>query len=221
MKLIIFGSPNSPYLRKTRIVAAEKNISVEFHAHSPWTKDSLASTHNPLGKIPVLILEDGRTLYDSRVIVEYLDTLNASPRLIPAEDTARISVKRWEALADGVCDAAVAIFMELQYPAGEHRTTFLERQKKKVIRGLSVVAEDLGSRDWCMGSGYTLADAALISALEYLEFRVPEVVDWRAIHPNLAAYAERIGARPSAKLTAPPRRGEQVHQGQTFNPDVA
>ena len=220
MKLVVFGSPNSPYLRKTRIVAAEKSIPLEFEPHSPWKKDSLAPSYNPLGKIPVLILENGRTLYDSRVIVEYLDTLNATPRLIPRDDAERIEVKRWEALADGICDAAAAIFIELQHPAVQHRKPWLERQAAKVVLGTRAAAEDLGSRDWCVGDRYTLSDAALICALEYLEFRVPEALDWRAAHSNLARYADRVGKRPSAVQTAPPTRGALVQEGQTFDPGV-
>ena len=221
MKLIVLGSPNSPYLRKPRIVAAEKNIELEFQPNSPWTQDSLAPAYNPLAKIPILILEDGSTLYDSRVIVEYLDTLNASPRLIPTEDGARIRVKRWEALADGICDAAAAIFMELQYPAEQRRAEWIERQTKKIVQGVRAAADDLGAREWCFGETYTLADAALICALEYIEFRIPEVLDWRTAYPNLAGYAARIGGRESARRTAPPKRGETAHEGHTFNPGIA
>lgn len=221
MTMVILGSPNSPYLRKTRIVAAEKGLEVEFRQNSPWTRDTLAPAYNPLGKIPVLILDDGQTLFDSRVIVDYLDRLAPEPVLIPRDGPERTRVLRWEAMADGICDAAQAYFLDLQYPEEQRRPGWMQRQQNKILPAVQAVANDLGKRAWCVGESLTLADAALICALDYLSFRLPEILDWRDAYPNLAAWADRMNERPSARVSAPPKRGEAVFEGQTFDPAVS
>lgn len=108
MKLI--GSLTSPYARKARVVLAEKKIEYDFELDSPWTPDNKVAQINPLGKIPVLVLDDDTVLFDSRVIVEYLDNVTPNNKLMPAPNRERTEVKRWEALGDGVCDAAALIF---------------------------------------------------------------------------------------------------------------
>lgn len=221
MTMVILGSPNSPYLRKTRIVAAEKGIEVEFRQNSPWTRETLSTAYNPLGKIPVLILDDGSTLFDSRVIVQYLDQLVPAPALIPHSASARIDVLRWEALADGICDAVQAYFLDLQYPEDQRRPAWTQRQRNKILPAMQAVARDLGHRSWCVGDSLTVADAALICALDYLSFRAPEVLDWRAEYADLSSWADRIGERPSVGMSAPPKRGEAVFEGQTFDPTVS
>ena len=117
MKLV--GSPTSPYVRKVRIVLAEKHIDYDFEVDIPWNADSHVPDYNPLGKVPVLIMDDGATLFDSRVIVEYLDNVSPVSRLIPEPNRHRITVKRWEALADGISDAAATIFLERKRPAAQ------------------------------------------------------------------------------------------------------
>ena len=112
MKLL--GSPGSPYVRKVRIVLAEKKISYEYVIDRPSSDDTRVPQFNPLGKIPVLVCEDGRCVYDSSVIVDYLEGLVAEPRLIPAAFSDRIEVKRWEALGNGIADATVAISHDLR-----------------------------------------------------------------------------------------------------------
>src|ERR1700704_1656134 len=141
MKLL--ASPTSPYVRKVRIALAEKKIDCELIEASPWVKDSIVPTHNPLGKIPVLVLDDGTRLYDSRVIVEYLDTVSPVSRLIPEPSRQRIAVKRWEALADGLCDAAAAINIERKRPARQQSMEWIERQQGKVDRALAEMAQEL------------------------------------------------------------------------------
>ena len=220
MKLVVLGSPNSPYLRKVRVFAIGKGIELGFQPNSPWTRETLATTYNPLGKIPILIREDGSTLYDSRVIVEFLDICAPEPRLIPAADGPRVAARHWEALADGICDAVAAYFMERQYPPGQQRGDWIERQTRKIVNGLAALDAGLAGRQWCVGDSLTLADAAVICALEYVSFRAPEVIDWRTVHPVLALWADRVGARESARRTAPPKPGETVPEGQTFSPGV-
>jgi glutathione S-transferase len=200
MKLI--GSPTSPFVRKVRFVLAEKKIESEFVIESPHTPDSKVPDYNPLGKIPVLVLDDESTLFDSRVIVEYLDNMTPNNRLLPAPSRERIAVKRWEAAADGCLDAAVLVVMENKRPAKERSKDWIARQMGKVGRSIDFIAEELGDNAWCMGTHFSLADIATGCALGYLDFRFPEL-DWRARHPNLARLYEKLMQRPGFADTIP------------------
>ena len=201
MKLI--ASPTSPYARKVRVALAEKKIEYTLVDVAPFGPDSSVSDFNPLGKIPVLIMEDGTTLFDSRVIVEYLDTVSPVSRLIPEPSRQRIAVKRWEALADGVSDAAVAIIVERKRPAAQQSAEWIDRQREKLERGVAEFARELGEKPWCSGDAYSLADIAVGCALGYLDLRHPDV-DWRGQHANLARLAEKLAKRASFAETAPP-----------------
>ena len=201
MKLI--GSYTSPYARKVRIALAEKKIEYEFVEESPWAEQTTVPTYNPLGKVPVLVLDDGTTLFDSRVIVEYLDTVSPVSRLIPEPNRQRIVVKRWEALADGICDAAVAVVLESKRSARQQNKDWLERQLRKIDLGLKELGNELGEKLWCNGEAYSLADIATGCALAYLDLR-HAAIDWRAAYPNLVKLAEKLAKRPSFAETVPP-----------------
>jgi len=200
MKLL--GSLTSPYVRKARIVLAEKKIEYDLVLDSPWAEKTSVPLHNPLGKVPVLLLDDDSTLYDSRVIVEYLDTVSPNNRLIPSSGRERITVKRWEALADGVLDATVAALLETKRPKGEKSSSWIKRQRGKVMAGLQAMADDLGEHAWCHGNAFSLADIAVGSALGYVEFRFPDI-DWREPHANLAKLYLKLMQRPSFVETVP------------------
>src|SRR5205814_2403823 len=163
MKLL--ASHTSPYARKVRIAIAEKKIECELVEESPWVPGTSVPNYNPLGKVPVLVLDDGTALYDSRVIVEYLDTVSPVSRLIPEPSRQRIAVKRWEALADGICDAAVAIVLETKRPAKEQSAEWIDRQRGKIERSVRELASELDDKPWCNGESYTLADIAAGCAL--------------------------------------------------------
>lgn len=201
MKLL--ASLTSPYARKVRIALAEKKIDYALVEVSPWTAEDKVAAVNPLAKIPVLIVEDGLFVYDSRVIVEYLDSVSPVSRLIPEPTRQRIAVKRWEALADGICDAAATIVLERKRPAARQDQDWIDRQQRKVELGVAELARELGERSWCNGEGYSLADIAVGCALGYLDFRDP-AFDWRDRHPNLARFADRLGKRASFADTVPP-----------------
>src|SRR5688500_7023365 len=201
LKLIY--SPLSPYARKVRIVLAEKKIECQSQEMSPWTPDTDVPSFNPLGKIPVLMLDDDIALYDSRVIVEYLDNVSPVSRLIPEPARQRIVVRRWEALADGMCDAASAIVVERRRPAQQQSAESIERQQRKLAAGLAEMGRELGDRTWCNGEAYSLADIATGCMLGYLDLRHPDV-DWRSGYPNLARHAEKLGRRASFADTVPP-----------------
>ena len=201
MKLI--ASLTSPYARKVRIALAEKKIECDFVEQSPWDDDSDVPTFNPLGKVPVLVLDDGSSLFDSRVIAEYIDSVSPVSRLIPEPSRQRIVVKRWEALADGICDAASAMVIETRRPARQQNREWLERQRRKIESGLKELANELGERAWCNGEAYSLADIATGCALGYLDLRHPEV-SWRSAYPNLVRLAEKLAKRASFAETVPP-----------------
>jgi glutathione S-transferase len=201
MKLI--ASLTSPYARKVRVALAEKRIEYELIEESPWAAGTTVPNYNPLGKVPVLVLDDGTTLFDSRVIVEYLDTVSPVSRLIPEPNRQRIVVRRWEALADGICDAAVAIVLENKRSVRQQNKESIERQHGKVDRGLQELATELGDKVWCNGEAYSLADIATGCALGYLDLR-HAALDWRSKYPNLVKLAEKLAKRPSFTETAPP-----------------
>lgn len=200
MKLI--GSLTSPFVRKVRIVLAEKKIDYEFVIDSPWSPESGVANLNPLGKIPVLALDDDTSLFDSRVISEYLDNVAPNNKLMPSTNRERTEVKRWEALADGICDAAALIFLEKKRPAEQQSSEWIVRQQNKIIAGLDYMAAELGDSNWCMGTHFSLADIAAGCALGYLAFRFPEI-DWNAKHPNLARLYEKLSHRPAFAETIP------------------
>jgi glutathione S-transferase len=200
MKLI--ASLTSPFARKVRIVAAEKHIEYELVVDVPWADDTHVPEFNPLGKVPVWVLEDGKTLFDSRVIVEYLDSVSPVGHLLPKEPRPRIAVKRWEVLADGVADAAALVFMERKRDSAQQSQDWIARQLGKVESGLKAMSDDLGQQDWCSGDNFSLADIALGCCLGYLDFRFPEI-DWRRAHPNLSELYDRLLLRPAFRETQP------------------
>ena len=200
MKLI--GTAASPYTRKVRVVLAEKHMECAFVVDAPNTEGSTVMQFNPLGKIPVLVLDDDSTLFDSRVIVEYLDNASPGNRLIPEEKRPRIQVRRWEALADGCTDASVAIFVEKRRAAQMQLPEWLARQQGKIDRALQMMADDLAARPWCTGDFFTLADIAVGCCLGWLDLRQPDL-PWRRNHPNLARLAEKLAQRPSFRDTVP------------------
>ena len=199
MKLL--GTNISPYVRKVRLVLLEKNIQHEYLIDPPRESGSQVARVNPLGRIPALILDDETCVYDSPVIAEYVDTLNDAPILIPRNNAlARMRVKCWEALADGIMDSAVVVRTESIRPAEKQEPDNISRHNDAITRALAHAAEQLGQHEWCGGASITLADLALVSALIYLDLRQAER-DWRGAHPNLAAWFARVSKRASVRAT--------------------
>jgi glutathione S-transferase len=200
MKLLV--SLLSPYGRKVRIVLAEKRIECEIEQVDVLGEDSPVNAVNPLGKVPTLVLDDNVALYDSRVIVEFLDAASPISRLIPEDHRERVAVRRWEALADGVLDAGILLRQETLRPKNEQSPAWIKRQLGKAERGLASMAEELADGVWCHNERYTLADIALGCCLGWLEFRHP-AIRWRAQHANLARHLDKLSARPAFAETAP------------------
>jgi glutathione S-transferase len=200
MKLI--GSLTSPYVRKVRIVLAEKKIDYEFELDLPLSPETRIPDFNPLGKIPVLILDDSTVLFDSRVIVEYIDSVAPNNKLMPESNRVRAEVKRWAAVGDGICDAAALIFTEKKRPEIQQSEEWIARQHEKIIRSLEYMSAQLGDASWCMGTHFSLADVGAGCALGYLAFRFPEI-EWQAKHPNLARLYDKMMLRPAFSETVP------------------
>jgi glutathione S-transferase len=203
MKLI--GSITSPYVRKVRIVMAEKKLDFEFVTEDVWAADTNISASNPLGKVPCLVMEAGEAIFDSRVIVEYVDTLSPVGKLIPDRGRERAEVKTWEALSDGLLDAAILARLEATWPGrkeGERSQAWIDRQLKKIDDSLAAMDRALAERSNCVGIQISLADIAVGVAVGYLDFRFPQI-DWRGKHPNLGALYERLSQRQSFKDSLP------------------
>ncbi|MCS6995478.1 MAG: glutathione S-transferase N-terminal domain-containing protein [Casimicrobiaceae bacterium] len=197
-------SPTSPYARKVRIVAAEKKIELELVPTDPW-RDAAELLHaNPLGKVPTLVLDDGLTLFDSRVIVEYLDHVSPVHRLLSEDNRERLLIRRWEALADGVCDAAVLARLESLRPDQTASSLAqIERQRGKIVSALDFMEAELNGREHCIGRAFTLADIAVGVALGYLDLRLADLA-WHRSRPNLARLYQKLQQRPSFAATLPP-----------------
>jgi glutathione S-transferase len=203
MKLI--GSDGSPYVRKVRVVLAEKKIDYQYVRDDVWSPQSVVLHSNPLGKVPTLVTDDGAAVFDSRVIVEYLDTVTPIARLIPPSGRERVEVRCWEALADGLLDAAILIRIEsTQRPEALRSADWVARQTGKVDAALAAMASGLEDKPFCSGGKYSLADIAVGCALGYLDFRFPQI-DWRTRHENLSRHADKMLARQSFLDTAPPK----------------
>jgi glutathione S-transferase len=202
MKLI--GSLSSPFVRKVRIVMAEKKLDYKLELDNVWAPDTRIQDSNPLGKVPCLVMEDSGAVFDSRVIAEYLDTMSPVCRLLPQSGRERAEVKCWEALADGLLDATILIRAETtQRPENLRSAAWVARQRGKVDAALEAMASGLAEKAFCAGNTYTLADIATGCALSYLDFRFPDI-DWRSPYPNLARLLEKLSLRPSFISTAPP-----------------
>lgn len=203
MKLL--GSTSSPYVRKVRVVMAEKKLDYGFIAEDVWSAGSSISESNPLGKVPCLVMEGAEALFDSRVIVEYLDTLSPVGKLIPTVGRERAEIKTWEALADGLMDAAILARLEATWTGrtkAQRSQAWIDRQMAKVTDALKAMDRGLGEKPFCGGIHLSLADIAVGCALGYLDFRFPQM-DWRANHPNLGRLLEKLSQRSSFADTAP------------------
>jgi glutathione S-transferase len=197
MKLI--GSPTSPYVRKVCIVMAEKKLDYRMVAEDVWSPNTTINASNPLGKVPCLVLEGGEAVFDSRVIVEYLDTLSPVGKLIPSNGRERAEVKTWEALADGLLDASILARLEAGWA---HRTpeqrsqAWIDRQLGKISESLKAMSNGLGDKPYCAGASMSLSDIAVGCAVGYLDFRFP-AIPWRSTYPNLEKLYEKLMQRQS------------------------
>ncbi|MEP6503862.1 MAG: glutathione S-transferase N-terminal domain-containing protein [Betaproteobacteria bacterium] len=203
MKLI--GSLTSPYVRKVRVVLAEKKLDYNFVLEDVWGSDAILAS-NPLGKVPCLVMEGAEAVFDSRVIVEYVDTLSPVGKLIPASGRERVEVRTWEALADGLLDAAIAARLEATWAGrtdAQRCQAWIDRQQVRIAATLKSISQGLGDKAYCVGTHFSLADIAVGCALAYIDFRFP-TNPWRTEYPNIARLSDKLAARQSFIDTAPP-----------------
>ena len=203
MKLI--GALTSPYVRKVRVVMAEKKLDFQLDLEDVWNSEAILKS-NPLGKVPCLVLDGGEAVFDSRVIVEYLDTLSPVGKLIPPSGRERIEVRTWEALGDGLLDAAILARLEANWAgrsAEQRSQAWIDRQMRSVHNALKAMGQGLADKPYCAGNHFTLADVAVGCAVGYLDFRFAHI-DWRAAHPNLHKLHDKLALRASFIDTLPP-----------------
>ena len=203
MKLI--GSNTSPYVRKVRVVMAEKKLEYEYVLEDVWSDSTNIALTNPLGKVPCLIMEGGEVISDSRAIVEYFDTLSPVGKLIPTVGRERAEVKTWEALADGVLDAAILARLEATWAGrteAQRSQAWIDRQLGKVDAALKFMSKGLADKPYFVGIHLGLADIAVGVALGYLDFRFPQI-NWREQYPNLLKFQDKLMQRPSFADTKP------------------
>ena len=200
--LKLLYTANSPYARKVRIVAIEKRIELDLQEVVLADPACIVKQYNPLGKVPVLILDNQEGLYDSSVIVEYLDLHTPVVHLIPQDNRNKILVRRWESLSDGICDAAIAAMFEERKPIEQQSKVLIEKQLDKVLRGLDVLNLDITKKKWCVNETFSLADIALGCMLGYVDLRFKQL-NWQDNYLNLAKHYSLLIKRPSFKMTMP------------------
>jgi glutathione S-transferase len=200
MKLI--SATPSPYARKVRIALAEKSLRFELLTEVPWNDDTTLPRHNPLEKLPVLILDDGSTIWESSFILEWIERKFPNPPLLPADDDGILAHKQMDALATGICDAFLLVFFEWMRPEAHRSQPWIDRQMRKVRGGLAEIARVVGDQTYAVRNSFGIADIAAGSALGYLDVRYPDL-GWRSSYRNLSRYMNGLMLRPSFQATVP------------------
>ncbi len=201
MLKLISATP-SPYARKVRIALTEKGIPFELVTEVPWNSTTQTPKHNPLEKLPVLLLDDGDSVYESHFILEWLEAKFPEPSMLPPDIDGRLAARRVEVVSDGVCDALVQLFWERHRPEEQQSTEWKARQMRKVDGGMRAVSEWVGERAFIVGERFGLADIAAGTVCRYLDVRFPDY-PWRANHPNLSVFSDRMESRPSFQGSVP------------------
>lgn len=201
MMTLISATP-SPYARKVRIALAEKDIPFTLQTEVPWHGTSATPQYNPLEKLPVLVLEDGGSVYESHYILEWIEARYPTPPLVPADLDGRLLARKLEVLCDGTCDAFVLMFFEQMREPGRQSPEWIARQRRKVDGGVREIARLIGEREYAVGDAFGLGDIAAATVVGYLDVRWPDY-PWRAQYPSLSAYSDRMERRPSFRDTKP------------------
>ena len=200
MKLI--SATPSPYARKVRIALAEKAVPFELATEVPWNDDTSLPQHNPLEKLPVLILDDGSTVWESSHILDWIERKFPAPPLLPSDDDGILAHRRMDVLASGVCDAFLLVFFERMRPQAHQSQPWIDRQLRKVHGGVAEIARVIGDQRYALRDTFGIADISAGSVLGYFDVRFPDL-GWRTTHPNLARYMDGLMQRPSFQATVP------------------
>ena len=206
MKLI--NALSSPYGRKVAIALREKGIPHEVQYDVPWGENTCTPLYSPLEQLPILILDTGATVYDSSYILDWLELRFPNPPLIPADRDGIIATKLLKMLGERVMESVHAMTFELQRP--EPSTAWVERQSRKVRRGLAEIDRLIGDRRPSDSNGITVGEITVGASVLLFEFIVAhrfvpdlDVLKWRGRHPNLTAFLELLDQRPSFRDTRP------------------
>lgn len=197
---LISATP-SPYARKVRIALAEKDLPFELLTEVPWDSTTITPRYNPLEKLPILLLPDGSSVYESSYILQYLELKYPDVPLLPDDVDDKLMARKLEVLCDGVCDAVVLTLFEKKR-AGGGSPEWLARQRRKIEGGIAEMARIVGSRTWAVGDRFGLGDIAVGTAVGYLSVRFQEM-PWRSLYPDLALFSERLEQRSSFKNSVP------------------
>jgi len=200
MLKLISATP-SPYARKVRIALEEKDLPFELLTEVPWDSDTSTPQYNPLEKLPILILEDSSSIYESSYILQYLELKYPAVPLLPADIDQALLARKLEVLCDGICDAIVLTFFE-RMRAERASLEWIARQRRKVEGGFAEIAKIVGAQQWAVGDKFSLGDIAAGTAVGYASVRLPEFALSNR-HPSLATYYEHLAERSSFKNTTP------------------
>jgi glutathione S-transferase len=206
MKLV--SANTSPYARKVRIALYEKNIDCDLIEDTPWNPDTCTSRFNPLEKLPILVLDNGETVYDSRFILEWLERHYPEPPLLSRDIGQALDAKRLEVLSDGVLDALVLLFWEISRPIVSE--PWADRQRRKIVGGFREIARLIGAKQYAVGDRFGHGDivvGAAIGAFELMHARGDHALlggfYWQDAHPSLKPYHEGLEERRSFLETRP------------------
>ncbi|GLR25160.1 MULTISPECIES: glutathione S-transferase C-terminal domain-containing protein [Limnobacter] len=202
MKLV--GSTTSPFVRKIRVQLQEKEIPFEFVLENVWDEETRIADHNPLGKVPCLILDGGQTVFDSTVISGMLEYMMPTVPLLPTDPRLRALVRTMEALGTGISEAAVGTIVEKRFHTeGQISQAFIDRQVQKIHNALGWISHRIKTTPgFYLTEQFSLADISVGCSLFYLDLRMPEI-NWRELYPELKEYSERLACRPSFENTKP------------------
>lgn len=197
----LYGSPTSPYVRKARVLIAEKNLQVEFVVEDPWVDNSPIITKNPLSKVPALEIGPDNYMFESALVVHYLDHVDGRS-FTPRDPPGYWQAQWWQALGNGIIDAGIARVLETRRPEEKQMPEKMAREEGRIHRAIALAESSFKGGDFLVGNRFSLADLVLGVALQYTDFRYPH--DWRTAAPKIAAWHKAIAARPSFVETQPP-----------------
>lgn len=198
----LYGSPTSPYVRKARVLIHEKNMPVEFVVEDPWIEDSPIILKNPLSKVPALEIGADSYMFESQLVVHYLDHVDGKS-FTPRDPAGYWQSQWWQALGQGIIDAGIARILEMRRPEDKQMPEKIVREEKRIARAIDLAEKTIKENsEFLLGNRFGLADIAMGVAMQYTDFRYPH--DWRSRAPKLAKWLAGVAARPSFEETLPP-----------------
>lgn len=198
----LYGSTTSPYVRKARVLIHEKNMPVEFIVEDPWVEDSPIIIKNPLSKVPALEIGTDSYMFESVLVVHYLDHADGKS-FTPRDPAGYWQSQWWQALGQGIIDAGITRVFETRRPAEKQMPEKMAREEQRISRAIDLAEKTMKEdSEFLLGNRFGLADIVMGVAMQYTDFRY--VHDWRSRAPKLSAWLAGVAARPSFVETLPP-----------------